>query len=175
MNKALHYPLEQLMTIKKNRFDQAVKRLEEKKKILEAAYEKLYDITQERDQVAQHKAAKLTQLREGLDTGLSSDKILQMKTYLKVVEENLQTKEKKVVAQQKEVDAAQKQVDLATEELFECKKDLEKLELHKAEWAKEARALEMQIEAGEHDEQSAATHALRKKEAERRRKEDLGH
>ena len=34
MDKPLSYPLEQLMIIKKNRFDQAVKTLEEKKKIL---------------------------------------------------------------------------------------------------------------------------------------------
>jgi FKBP-type peptidyl-prolyl cis-trans isomerase len=36
----LSYPLEQLMIIKKNRFDQAVKALEEKKLILEKAYDK---------------------------------------------------------------------------------------------------------------------------------------
>ena len=37
MNKPLTYPLEQLMTIKKNRFDQAVKTLEQKKALLEKA------------------------------------------------------------------------------------------------------------------------------------------
>ena len=113
MNSPLNYPLQQLMEIKKNRFDQAVKTLEEKKAILEKAYEKLYDLTQERDKVAQHRMAKLTQLRGALDEGTTTDKIQQMKTYLKIVEEKLAEKTKKVVDQQKQVDLAQKQVDLA--------------------------------------------------------------
>ncbi len=171
MNKPLSYPLEQLMTIKKNRFDQAVKILEQKKEILEKAYEKLYEVTQERDKVLQHKGAKLAQLRQALDEGTTTDKIQQMKAYLKTVAEKLAEKEKKVVEQQKQVDLAQKQVDLATDELFQRKKDLEKLEIHKQEWEKEVRYWTEQKEAVEHDEQGAATHALRKKEATTRKKE----
>ena len=94
MANPLNYPLEQLMTIKKNRFDQAVKTLEEKKAILEKAYEKLYDLTQERDEVLSHKTAKLTQLRETLDEGTTTDKIQQMKVYLKTVDEKLAEKQK---------------------------------------------------------------------------------
>ena len=172
MNKPLSYPLEQLMVIKKNRFDQAVKTLEQKKEILEKAYEKLYGVTQERDQVLQHRLAKLTQLRASLDEGTTTDKIQQMKTYLKIVEERLAEKEKKVVEQQKQVDLAQKQVDVATDELFQRKKDLEKLEMHKQEWEKEVRYWTEQKEAVEHDEQGSATHTLRKKEAESRKKEN---
>lgn len=160
----LNYPLEQLATIKKKRFDQAVKTLEEKKLILEKAYEKLYEVTQERDAVARHRAAKLAQLREALDEGARSDKIQQMKVYLKVVDEDLQKKEKKVTDQQKEVDAAQQQVDLATEELFARKKDVEKLQTHKAEWQKEVRYLTEQKEATEHDELGSATYSQRKRE-----------
>ena len=37
MNNPLTYPLEQLVSIKKNRFDQAVKILEEKKALLDKA------------------------------------------------------------------------------------------------------------------------------------------
>ncbi len=168
---ALNYPLEQLMTIKKNRFDQAVKILEAKKYLLEQAYEKLYDATQERDRVLEHKNAKLTQLREALDSGTSTDKIQQMKIYLKVVEEKLQEKEKKVVACQRAVELAQKQVDLATEELFQRKKDLEKLEIHKAEWEKEMRYWTERKEGAEQDEQGSATHTLRKRDAEKRKKD----
>ncbi len=167
---ALNYPLEQLMTIKKNRFDQAVKILEEKKLLLEQAYEKLFDATQERDEVLAHKMAKLTQLREALDAGTSTDKIQQMKTYLKVVEERLQEKERIVVQCQKAVDLAQKQVDLATEELFQRKKDLEKLEMHKAEWEKEMRYWTERKEGAEQDEQGSATYTLRKREAKSRKK-----
>lgn len=169
---SLNYPLEQLMIIKKNRFDQAVKVLEEKKLILEKAYDKLYDLTKERDEVLQHKMAKLQQLRNALDEGLRTDKIQQMKVYLKVVEEKLKEKEKKVRDQQMQVDQAQKQVDLATEELFQRKKDLEKLEMHKTEWEKEVHYLTERKEAVEHDEQGSATHLLRKREEESRKKNE---
>lgn len=170
MNQPLSYPLEQLMTIKKNRFDQAVKTLEQKKEILEKAYEKLYDLTQERDQVLTHKQEKLKQLRDSLDEGTTTDKIQQMKAYMKIVDEKLQEKEKKVQEQQKQVDLAQKQVDIATDELFQRKKDLEKLEIHKKEWEKEVQYWATQKEASEHDEQGSATHSIRKKESEMRKK-----
>lgn len=171
MNQPLTYPLEQLMVIKKNRFDQAVKTLEQKKEILEKAYEKLYDLTQERDKVAKHKKDKLDQLRDALDEGTTTDKIQQMKYYLKTVEEKLQDKQKKVDDQQEQVDLAQKQVDIATDELFQRKKDLEKLEMHRKEWEKEVRYWSQQKEAVEHDEQGSAGHVLRKKESEQRKKE----
>lgn len=162
--KPLSYPLEQLMTIKKNRFEQAIKTLEEKKIILEKAYEKLYDVTQVRDKALAHKQEKLIQLRQVLDEGSTTDKIQQMKVYLKLAVEKLAEKEKKVVDQQKQVDLAQKQVDLATDELFQRKKDLEKLELHKKEWEKEAHYWAEQKEAQEHDEQGSQVYSLRKKE-----------
>lgn len=172
MDAPLKYPLEQLVLIKKNRFDQAVKTLEEKKALLEKAYEKLYQVTQERDQTLEHKNAKLAQLREGLDTGLRSDKILQMKAYLKIVDQKLVEKEKKVQDQQKQVDLAQKQVDAATAELFQRKKDVEKLELHRGEWEKEVLYWTEQQEAVAHDEQGSATHAIRKSDEKRRKKTD---
>lgn len=170
MNTPLSYPLEQLMTIKQNRFDQAVKTLAQKKEILEKAKEKLYLLTKERDEVLQHKTAKLTQMREALDEGTSTDKIQQMKVYLKVVETKLAEKQAKVVEQQKQVDLAQKQVDLATQEVFQRKKDLEKLEMHKLEWEKELRYWTEQKEAIEQDEQGSNTHTMRKKERETRKK-----
>jgi flagellar biosynthesis chaperone FliJ len=170
MADPLNYPLEQLMTIKKNRFDQAVKTLEGKKAILEKAYEILYDLTQERDEVLQHKTAKLTQLRQALDEGLSTDKLQQMKVYMKIVDEKLAEKNKKVAAQQKQVDLAQKQVDLATDELFQRKKDLEKMEIHKKEWEKEVHYWTERKEAVEHDELGSAMFQIRKEEAKTRKK-----
>jgi hypothetical protein len=167
----LSYPLEQLVIIKKNRFDQAVKVLEEKKLILEKAYDLLYELTQDRDATLKHKVAKLTQLRNALDEGTTTDKIQQMKTYLKIVDEKLHEKEKKVVNQQAEVDKAQKQVDLATEELFQRKKDLEKLEIHKKEWEKEVQYLTEVKEAVEHDEQGSAGYLSRKRDVEKRKKD----
>lgn len=170
MSNPLNYPLEQLLLIKKNRFDQAVKTLEEKKALLEKAYEKLYTLTQERDKVLEHKRAKLSQLRESLDEGTTTDKIQQMKAYLKTVDEQLAEKQKKVTDQQKQVDIAQKQVDVATDDLFQKKKDLEKMEMHKQEWEKEAKYWVERKDAAEQDEQGSATHSLRKKEAETRSK-----
>jgi len=168
MTNPLTYPLEQLMLIKKNRFDQALKTLEEKKALLEKAYEKLYDVTQERDKALQHKRDKLQQLRDALDAGSPMDKVQQMKAYMKVVDEKLVEKEKRVVEQQKQVDLAQKQVDLATDEMFQRKKDLEKLEMHKAEWEKEVKYWSEQKEAAVHDEQGSATYMLQKQEKKRR-------
>jgi len=164
LNAPLNYPLEQLVTIKKNRFDQAVKILEEKKILLEKALKKLYELKAERDEVLQHKVEKLAQLRATLDAGTTSDKIQQMKAYLKIVEEKLAVKEKKVIDQQKQADLAQKQVDAATQEVFQRKKDVEKLEMHKAEWEKEVRYWTTQKETIEHDEQGSATHTTRKRQ-----------
>ena len=160
---ALNYPLEQLLSIKKNRLDQAIKILDEKKLLLQKAQDQLRAATQQRDQVRAHKVAKLQQLRETLDEGASTDKIQQMKAYLKLVDGQLADKEKKVQEQQKQVTLAQKQVDLAAEEVRQKRIDLEKLTLHKEEWSKEVRIWIERKEEVEHDEQGSATHALKKK------------
>jgi flagellar biosynthesis chaperone FliJ len=166
------YPLDQLKQIKKNRFDQAVKILEEKKTILQKAVIKLNELKLARDEVLKHKIDKIDQLRTELDAGTTSLKIQQMKDYLKTVDERLQERERKVTEQQKHVDAAEKQVELATKELFQRKKDLEKLEMHKVEWEKEARYLSEQKEAAVHDEQGSAGHIVRKKEKEYRERHE---
>lgn len=170
MAESPQYPLEQVIAIKKNRFDQAIKTLEIKKEILEKAYEKLYDLTQEWEEVKQHKQGKLDQLRDALDTGTTSDKVQQMKAYLKVVDEKVLEKKKKVDAGQKAVDAAQVQVDLATDDLFQKKKDLEKLEIHKKEWSKEAAYTLERKEEAEHDEQGSAGYSRSQKEKKMRDK-----
>ena len=89
MSQTPQYPLEQVISSKKNRFDRAIKTLEEKKAILEKAYELLFDVTQEKEEVAQHRQNKLDQMRKALDEGTTTDKIQQMKAYLKIVDENL--------------------------------------------------------------------------------------
>ena len=168
MAKKSRYPLEQVIEIKTNRFDQAVRTLEEKKGILEKAYEALFDLNQALDEINSHKAAKLNQIRDALDEGTSSDKIQQMKVYLKVVDEKAIEQKKKRDNQQTIVDEAQKQVDLATDDLFQKKKDLEKLELHKKDWEKEdARELERKEES-EHDEQGSAGYHRLKRDKQKR-------
>ena len=172
MNQPLSYPLEQLMIIKKNRFDQAAKALEIKKEILKKTKEKLDELALERDKVKEHRTAKMEQFRQSLDAGTTTDKIQQMKGYLKTVEEKLADRQKKVAEGQKQVELAQKQVELATQELFQRKKDLEKLEIHKKEWEKELLYWTTQKEAMEQDEQGSQTHTSHKREAKMRKKRD---
>ncbi len=161
--KGLKYPLEQLLRIKKNRYDQALKTLEEKKALLEEEKKTLQKREAERDRVLQHKQEKLRKLREELDQGTTSDKVETSKHYLKVVEEELSQEEKKVEKQKQNVKNGEKQVELAKEDLFQKKKDLEKLEIHQKEWEKEVKLWSTQQEAIEHDELGSATYSLRKK------------
>lgn len=167
MEDGSKYPLDQLVLIKKNKFDRAVKVLEEKKAILEKEHEKLFDVKKERDEVLSHKVAKLTQLRNALDEGTSTDKIQQMKVYLKVVDEKLSEKEKKVIEQQGKVELAQKQVEIATQELFQRKKDMEKLDIHRKEWEKETRYEAERKEGLEQDEYGSSGFERRKKEGKK--------
>lgn len=164
------YPLEQLASIKKKRFDEAVKVLEEKKTILEKAYEKLYTATENYNKVFEHKTSKLEQLRKAMDEGESSTKIISMRHYLKEVDEKLIEKKQAMTAAQKAVDQAQQAVDAATDDLFQKKKEVEKLEIHKQEWLKEMRQQVERKESIEHDEQGAATHEILKHEHKRRKK-----
>ena len=78
MTAPLSYPLAQLLIIKKNRFEQAIKILEEKKELLAKAQKKLQECQEERNKAFQHKVDKLTQLRKALDEGTTSDKVQQM-------------------------------------------------------------------------------------------------
>jgi hypothetical protein len=174
MNAPAQYPLQQLVLIKKNRFDQAVKILEEKRELLSKAHEAFHKVAMERDKVLQHKQDKLTQLRAALDEGTTSDKIQQMKVYLKIVDEKLVVAQKKVLDAQAKVDLAQKQVDIATQEVFQRKKDVEKLEMHKLEWEKEMQYVILQKEATEHDEQGSSTHTTRKRMDQARKKREEG-
>jgi hypothetical protein len=169
MNR-LKYPLEQLMSIKNKRFEQAVKVLEEKTELLLKEQEKLKKCERERDEEKAHHLAKSTQLREALDKGTTSDKVQQMKVYLNVVKERVLIKEKKVDDQKLELKKAQKAFDAAKKELFDRKKDLEKLKLHRQDWEKELRVLMAQQESLELDELGSTMFALRKKEAKKKNK-----
>ncbi len=163
------FPLEQMIPIRTNKFDQAVKILEEKKALLEKAIKKLDELSKERDIAKQHKMDKLTQLRAAMDEGSTSDKIQQMKMFLKIVDATLAEKQKKVDDQKKQVDLAQKQVEVATQEMYQRKKELEKIEIAKVEWTKANQKIITQKEASEQDEQGSITHTTKKREAEKRR------
>jgi len=154
-----HYPLEQLAVIKQKKLEEAERNLHEKKKALEKEEEKLAAVEKERDKVKDHRTAKLTQLRQKLDEGTSTDKIQQMKQYLKVVDEQLKTKEMKVKEQQKAVENAQKQVDAARQEVIKKNQEVEKLRLHRIEWEKEMKAIQEHQEGIESDEIGSVLHS----------------
>lgn len=156
------YPLDQLVAIKQKRLEEAEKTLAEKKAILTQEEEKFAQIVKKRDEVQHHYKSKLTQLREKLDAGTATDKITQMKQYLKLVAEDLKVEEQKVEAQKKVVETAEAQVELARQDLFKKQKDVEKLKMHHQEWEKEMHLLEERKEGAESDEMGSTRHTLRK-------------
>lgn len=168
MNQEHKYPLDQLALIKQKRLEEAERILTEKKRILEEEKKKLSDLEKKRDEVKEHYQTKLTQLREKLDAGTATDKIQQMKQYLKMVTDNLQAEEVKVKAQQKVVDAAEQQVEIARQDLFKKQKDVEKLKIHHHEWEKEVQKEVLRKEEITSDEIGSARHTLKKTQAKRK-------
>jgi len=162
MSKTPHYPLEQLMQIKQKRLEEAEKILKEKKAILDTEEKKLKDLEAQRDELKKHKEEKLLQLRESLDQGTTSEKILQMQSYIKIVQEKFVVREKKVQDQQKVVDGAKKNVEIAKENLVKKQQDIEKNHLHKKEWKKEIAKEQVRVDAIETDELGSQVHTLKK-------------
>ena len=167
------YPLDQLVAIKQKRLEEAEKVLTEKKNLLAQETDKLAALEKKRNEVQAHYNSKLAQLREKLDTGgMGTEKITQMKQYLKLVVEQLKAEDVKVEAQKKVVSAAEEQVEVARQDLFKKQKDVEKLKIHHDEWKKETHHLEERHEATEGDEMGSTMHTLRKAEKKRRRTHD---
>lgn len=156
------YPLEQLAMIKQKKLEESEKILKQRKEALLKEEQKLADLEQERDTVKDHRYAKLQQLREKLDAGTSTDKIQQMKTYLKIVDEQLKAKELKVQEQIKQVEAAKKNVEAARQDYLKRNQDVEKLRIHREEWKKEQQLALERLEGLEGDELGTSMH-IRKK------------
>lgn len=146
------YPLEQLVFIKKKKLEEAERILREKKEKLEKEEEQLRKVEEERNKVKNHKQDKLEQLRSGLDEGIRTDKIEQMRQYLKLVVENLKQKEKKVDDQKKEVHKAEEEVEKARKVMVKRQQDVEKLKEHESTWTKEMLAYLEKEEEKETDE-----------------------
>ncbi len=163
-----HYPLEQIAIIKQKKFDEAEKVLREKKKALELEEEKLIAVEKERDEVKDHRFAKLTQLREKMDEGAPSDKIQQMRYYLKIVDEKLKLKEVKVKEHQKLVENAKQQVENARADLLKKQQDVEKMQIHRKEWEKEVKAIAEHKEGVESDEMGSSLHQRRKQASKKK-------
>lgn len=152
MMSKIVYPLKQVIDVKQKRVDEAEKVVREKQLALEKEKEKLAQREAERDKVKKHHKDKLDQLRETIDEGTTSPKIIQMKAYIKVVDEKLVIEEKKVKDQQEQVNLAQKNLDQAKEELRIKRQEVDKLLSHKKDWEKEMRKELEIIEGREQDE-----------------------
>ncbi|MCH9611148.1 MAG: hypothetical protein S4CHLAM81_14780 [Chlamydiales bacterium] len=160
---ASKYPLEQVLQVKRDRVEKAEKLVEEKKRTLEIEEEKLRKVKEERDAVKKHREEKLAQLRAALDEGTTSDEVLQMKSYLKVVDERLVKEEEKVQKQQEQVKIAEKALEEAKEDLKKKRLEEEKIKIHREEWQKEQKK-EMAIqEAKDQDELGQLMHESQKR------------
>ncbi len=146
------YPLAQVLTIKNRRVEKAEQVVLEKKKALELEQEKLKQREAEREKVLQHRKDKLNQLREELDSGTTADKVLQMKAYLKVVDERLKVENKKVEDQKELVKAAEKNLEVAKEDLRMRRVEVDKIHTHKLDWQRANALLESRNEEKEMDE-----------------------
>jgi flagellar biosynthesis chaperone FliJ len=148
----IKYPLEQVLAVKRERVEKAEKVVEEKKRALQIEEEKLKKIEEERDRVLNHHNDKLAQLRHALDTGTTSDEVLQMKAYLKVVKERLAKEEAKVKTQKEQVRVAERNLEDARRDLKKKRIEEEKISLHKEQWIKEMKLEHAKQEAKEQDE-----------------------
>lgn len=148
----VQYPLQQVLDVKLKRVEDAEKVVKEKQQILEQEQEKLAQRIAERDIVRQHYDDKISQLRHELDHTTTSPKVQQMKVYLNVVKEKLKVEDKKVADQQVKVDTATKDLEEARRQLQIKRQEVEKLEIHRADWKKTIRKEEEIKEEREYDE-----------------------
>jgi hypothetical protein len=138
------YPLVEVLEIKHRRVEIAENVVKEKQKLLEAEQQKLKDREAERDKVKAHLKAKVDQLRQLLDEGTTSDKIVSGKVYIKIVQEKMAVEEKKVRDQKQQVELAEKNVEIAKKQLKDRERERDKIITHRKEWTKET-VKELQI------------------------------
>ena len=151
MNKIV-YPLKQIIEVKQRRVDEAEKVVKEKQQLLVKEQDKLKEREAARDKELNHHAAKLKQIRDALDAVMTTDKIQQMKVYLKIVKERLLLEEKKVKDQKAQVEIAEKNLEAARQDLKKKRMDVDKLLTHRKDWEKEMRKEQEVIEGREQDE-----------------------
>lgn len=158
------YPLKQVLEVKRRRVEEAEKVVQEKREALRIEEEKLEQAKAARDKVKQHYQDKLDQLRAELDHTTTTDKVQQMKAYLKVVKEKLRIEEKKVTEQQAKVDQAKKDLEEARKQLQLKRLEVDKVEMHQKDWEKIQRKETEISEEKEMDEIGTITYLLRQKQ-----------
>lgn len=162
------YPLEQLILIKERRLEEAEKKLKERKLLLQKEQDKLKKLEEDCQTTHDHMEDKVKQLDEEMNEGTHSDKIDIASKYIKVVQDQLTQKKKKVLDQDKVVKTATQNVELARVEMIKKQQDVEKLNIHKAEWKKGVMKELDHKEALEGDEIGSAKHISLKREKKAR-------
>lgn len=163
MAAKVQYPLAQVLEVKHKRVEDQEKVVQEKIKQLEDEKEKLKQREEEKEKVVKHYNDKLKQLRDELDHGTTTDKIQQMKAYLKVAKERVKVEEKKVQEQKDQVAQAEKNLENARLELKMRRMDVDKLESHKLDWQREVRKEQEIVEGREQDELGSVIFMTHKK------------
>lgn len=161
------YPLKQVIEVKQKRVEDAERVVQEKKIALEKEKEKLKQREADRDKAIKHHSDKLNQLRRCLDEGTTTDKIMQMKAYLKVAKERVKVEEKKVKEQQDQVEIATKNLQMAELDLRMKRQEVDKLHTHRKDWEKQMRKEEEIIEGREQDELGTIIFSARQRLASR--------
>lgn len=146
------YPLREVLEVKEKRVEKQEKIVIEKRNIFEREEKRLKEAEAARDKILQHRKAKLQQLRNELDGGTSSTKVVQMKFYLEIVKEKLIGEEKKVAAQKNQMELAKKELEVAKEELRRRRNDVDKIKTHRVDWEKMMRKERQIVEGREEDE-----------------------
>jgi hypothetical protein len=157
------YPLEEIDQIKKKRFEEAEKGLQEKKEYLAKEQKKLEQYMKDLELIKQHKIEKIRQMMDEMQKGTTSDQIMLKERYLKVVvEEKLKREHAKVFEQQKEVKKAQDEVEKARVLLEQRRQDVDKLRMHREDWEQEVRKELEAFDVKETDEIGTTIHTARK-------------
>ena len=163
------YPLREVLEVKRRRVEEAEKVVKEKLKAVETEKEKLKQREKERDKVLDHYKAKLQQMRDEFTHGTTSEKITQIKVYIKVVQERLKMEEKKVKDQQAQVEIAEKNLEIAKNQLKAREKEEDKIKTHRGEWEKETMK-ELEIEEVRQEDDLGSTMFLSKYMQKRKEK-----
>lgn len=133
----IEYPLERVIEVKIKRVEAQEKVVQMREQELKLEEKALKDREAERDKVIQHRLDKLNQMRDEMDKGTTTDKIIQMKVYIKEVDERVKIEKKKVEDQKEKVKVAEKNLMIAKEELRIKRQEVDKLKTHREDWMKE--------------------------------------
>lgn len=161
--KKQKYPLEEIAAIKKRRLEEAEKVLREKRETLNKEEKILLEKKQAVQNSQKLKLDMLEKHFKKIEEGTTSEVLERHDTYIKEIINPKIAEEKKAFEDQKKVvKEAKIALEKAREERLKKNQDLEKINIHKKEWTKEAKK-ELSIEeAGVADELGTSMHSRKK-------------